>query len=301
MAQKDVMYRHLLLINFVQRGHYPALGTIWEHLQERWGECSDRTLQRDIRSLNEDLGIHILYDMERKGYYLDEEASFNLPNFIRYLKAGVVFQEVNQSARDLHTFQELVEFEDPEKLNGIEHFKPLFEALRNRQELRFVYYNFVRETRNYYHIRPRLLKEYRGRWYIIGEYGDPAHYRTFGLDRIEDLEVLPDTFTPGIKEDPRDPFRAVVGLNYSKAEKTFVYLAVDPIHSRYLEALPLHHSQEIDREEEDKVIFKYYLKPNFELMQRILSMGSQATLLAPQELRESYAAELKAMLQNYTA
>jgi predicted DNA-binding transcriptional regulator YafY len=67
----------------------------------------------------------------------------------------------------------------------------------------------------------------------------------------------------------------------------------------YLKSLPLHTSQSIETESETSCVFSYYLKPNYELTQQILSMGNEVEVMLPVDLRNKIAAIYKeAMAQN---
>ena len=75
-------------------------------------------------------------------------------------------------------------------------------------------------------------------------------YRTFGIDRIENITLGTKKFKPKT-EEAKDKFSNVVGLNYVDHKLEKIQLSFHPSQKPYLESLPLHRSQkEINPESE---------------------------------------------------
>jgi predicted DNA-binding transcriptional regulator YafY len=112
------------------------------------------------------------------------------------------------------------------------------------------------------------LKEYANRWYVIGEINGSQEIRTFGLDRIENLEIQLQKFKPNKNLNPLQEFENVVGLIYSNHEIQKVVLSFTPFQGNYLKTLAIHHSQKIIEDNENELKIELLLKPNIELIQR---------------------------------
>jgi proteasome accessory factor B len=100
-----------------------------------------------------------------------------------------------------------------------------------------------------------LLKEYQGRWYIIGQINNSEQFRTFGLDRLEDVKVKTETYKALKNFDAKTLFNDVVGLVYTETDTEEVVFTATPLQSKYLIALPLHHSQKLLSETSKKPPF----------------------------------------------
>ena len=142
-----------------------------------------------------------------------------------------------------------------------------------------------------------MLIEYQHRWYIIGKTGGRKEFRTFGVDRIDDLEIQADTFEPDTRTDPVELFDNIVGLTYSLNELEDVVLSFTPLQGKYVKTLPLHKSQEIIKENKNELIVKLTIIPNFEFKQKILMLGDSVKVIEPEWLVNDIKNKLKNALK----
>ncbi len=133
---------------------------------------------------------------------------------------------------------------------------------------------------------------------MIGDIKE-GEFRTFGIDRISELEIEIKTFVAKNAGEGRKKFEQIIGLNYSENKMEKVKLELTPIQAKYLKASPLHSSQYIESESRDKVVFVLNLIPNYEIVQKILMMSDQVKVLAPATLRFEVKKHLKATLDLY--
>ena len=102
-------------------------------------------------------------------------------------------------------------------------------------------------------------------------------------------------------EKQLDQFVNIIGLNYTahhKMEK--ITLNVYAKHIKYLESLPLHHSQKIQLDAGAEYgLVTYHLIPNYEFTIEILKMNSMAEVLEPQWLRDKILDMILGMISNY--
>src|SRR5690606_29707821 len=122
------------------------------------------------------------------------------------------------------------------------------------------------------------------------------------IDRMENLKLGK---VSKIKrkdfEKQLDQFVNIIGLNYTahnKVEK--IILRVYGKQIKYLESLPLHHSQEIKIEEGAEFgLVTFHLIPNYEFEIEILKMNSMVEVLEPKWFRDKIIEILKSTLGNY--
>jgi predicted DNA-binding transcriptional regulator YafY len=103
-----------------------------------------------------------------------------------------------------------------------------------------------------------------------------------------------DNLGPSIKS-----FEHVVGISGLDEEPMDVVLEFTPDQGRYIKTLPIHASQEIVEDNEDRLVVSLYVVNNFELRQRILGYGSSVLVLEPEELAEEIEEELRKNLGKY--
>ena len=56
--------------------------------------------------------------------------------------------------------------------------------------------------------------------------------------------------------------------------------------AKYFNSLPLHESQEIVEENEEYTVFKYFLTPDYDFIQDVLSFGASVEVLEPERVRK---------------
>ncbi len=86
--------------------------------------------------------------------------------------------------------------------------------------------------------------------------------KTFGLDRLNDLEFTTRVFKVPIDFNLEDQFRYCFGIvSPNDTEPKEIVLSLDPLQGKYVKTLPLHETQEviIDTEEELRIKLKLYL------------------------------------------
>lgn len=293
------LLRFSLILEALQKRPYLSRDELFQYLQKHGFDDSESTFRRTLRSLREVFKIYIEYDQKDKGYYINEEFSPNLDSFQQFLDLAATAAVLNDSMTEPEKVLPYLDFEEKGRLRGIENFKPLLQAIRNKRFVNYTHVNYYHETRKHYRVMPFLLKEYYNRWYLVVVLPESKEYRTMGLDRIEDLQIESETFTYRPRKAPKDLFKDIVGLMYSEGKVENVLLAADKYHAKYIESLPLHRSQRKVKEEGGKVYFRYRLIPNYEFRQKVLAMDFRATVMEPKSLADEFKKTIKEMLNNY--
>jgi predicted DNA-binding transcriptional regulator YafY len=163
----------------------------------------------------------------------------------------------------------------------------LFEAIRARKMVYFRYAKFGSRREFGLRFHPHLLREYQGRWYVLGdkEQGSQLLQRVYGLERIRELEVLEDQARTA-ENDPKDYFRDIIGVSrpqYREVEE--VRLTADRKTADYLRSQPWHASQKEIRTEGKWTEFSLEIVHNTELESLILGAGKGLRVLRPETLR----------------
>lgn len=144
-----------------------------------------------------------------------------------------------------------------------------------------------------------MLKEYLGRWYLVGISSRAMAFRIFGLDRITDLIVREQTFERDSTKDPRKLFEDNIGITYTSEEPQRVVLSFTRLQGKYIKTLPLHPSQVVIKDDREELVVSLRIVPNFEFHQRILMMGPSVKVLEPASLVDEVKAALSEALGRY--
>ena len=176
----------------------------------------------------------------------------------------------------------------------------VMEAMRTNAELRIDYQRYQDEQREE-HLRtftmqPYALKVYNRRWYLLGFLKEDNDIRTIALDRVIDMEALPNKYEMPADFDARKHFANVVGIYVDKdlpVEK--VRIRAYSAQADYLRSVPLHGSQSEGRSMHGEFAeFTYRLCITPDLVTQLLAMGDKVEVLEPQELRD----EMKKRISN---
>lgn len=299
MSKHGVIRRYTLIIEKIRRNHYPSFETIKNFLFDHGFEVSARTIQRDIEQIRFEFGIEIKYERTKNGYFIDTEASISIDSFLRFLEIVNTAELFTESLKESKDTLNYISFESHGDLKGIETLKPLLFAIKNYRQISFSHENFSTGKQRKYSVKPYLLKEYQNRWYLIGIIGGSNEFRTFGIDRILNLEVKEDTFHPNSDLNPHALFENTVGLTYSSNELEEVLLSFTPLQGKYLKTLPLHKSQEIIEDNKTELQIKLTIVPNYEFKQKIMMLGDAVKVVKPEWLVDDIKKSLISTIKKY--
>ncbi|WP_205502513.1 helix-turn-helix transcriptional regulator [Rufibacter psychrotolerans] len=304
MHHHAIIRRHLTILRLVQPPFlYPTKAQIAERLREEDLEnVSRRTIERDIKEIQDNYGITIKPCPRRRGYYLEqpqEEDLSNFGQFLQLLERGERLAFLTHSSDALRTSQYLL-LEENQSQQDLQHLPVLWEALRTQRQLSFTYQAFGAVPAKAYQLDPVLLLEYRNRWYLAAWHEEDQRFKTFGLERMQAPQL---TNTP-VQQDRRAEFLALKqdGLGVfigPEHEVTEVVLRVDATMAPYIKTVPLHPSQQVTEESSTGMVLLLRIILNPELESLILGYGEHVEVLEPKELREKIKQRVLRMAKRY--
>lgn len=121
------------------------------------------------------------------------------------------------------------------------------------------------------------------------------------LDRISAIDYDFNTPFKTFAFDADTFYADVIGVTVNQGEQaSVVKLWIDKSNAPYALTKPLHHSQIVERENEDgSIVAIIKVKLNFELERLILGFGDAIAVFQPQRLRKRIAAKLQRAVQRY--
>ena len=239
---------------------------------------SKRTFQRDLDDIRLLFDIDIQYDFSRKVYYINLEDQPEVND--RILEAFDLFNTLNVSDR-LSCY---IYFEK-RRPQGTENLFGLLHAIKNRFRARFSYRKFWDDETTVRNSEPYALKEFKNRWYLIAKDLNDNTIKTFGLDRLSELQILKTVFTIPENFNVEEKFRFCFGIISPEDEKPdVIILSFDPVQGKYIKTLPLHASQEVIRDNDDELLIKLKLFITHDLVMELLSFGNTVKVMEPERL-----------------
>jgi len=300
MSKHGTIRRYTLEIEKISREQFPSFQEIKDYLFEHGFEIGDRTIQRDIEQIRFEFGIEIKYDRDKNGYYIDYENSLNTESFFRFLEIVNTAELLTESLLESKDSLKHISFDTGGGLKGIENLRPLLKAIKDNRKISFTHFNFHTEKSRKYTLKPYLLKEYQNRWYVVGIIGGIGEFRTFGIDRIENLEIKTETFKADKKLNPIEMFNKTIGLVYSENTIQTIVLSFTPTQGKYIKTLPLHPTQKILIDDENECRISLEIIPNYELTQQILKYGETVKVVEPQWLTNEIKEIFKRTIEKYS-
>jgi predicted DNA-binding transcriptional regulator YafY len=305
MSKPGSFKKYLLITRLLNETKLPplSLAAIQAHLSSHgFSKISARTLQRDFQALREEFGINIQYSLTKRGYTIQTNTDEDISDFRQFLKLLELAERVETLS---HTFRSTSEaarsiiFEHNDFFKGSEYLSLLADAIQRKVLLSFSYYAYHKEVPDTYTVEPYLVVEHRNRWYLMGWDEAAEKIKTFGLDRIQDIQLLHPYIGLGKEFDYQALFQNTFGITCLAEPPSRVVLSFTPKQGKYLKSLPLHHSQLIlfDNEQEFRLELKVVL--NIDLRMQLLSYGSQVEVLEPHRLRQEIAEELQQAVKKY--
>lgn len=179
------------------------------------------------------------------------------------------------------------------------HLATVIEAIKSNHPIRFSYHPYTRsKPTSGIVIEPYFLKIFRQRWYITGMNTADSRIKTYALDRMADVNIMPDEFEMPADFSPRDYFKDSFGIVFDEGEPKDITLRVEARKAKYLRALPLHHSQREEVHDGYSLLnLRLRLTPDF--LQELLSHGPSVTVVRPPELRAMVITSLSESLAAY--
>ena len=275
---------------------------------------SKRTIQGDIQFMRSDkLGYNApIVVLDRKFYtYSDADYSITqspikeedvdkMKEIVSLLKQFNGFQYFDEMSELIAKLENniyksskktpnYIQFEDNKQLKGIDHLNGLYQAILHQKPLLIEYKSFksTEAKKGIYH--PYLLKEYRNRWFLICRNNKGKFLITLALDRIEAFyELESKLFKPyeGINFDIY--FNECIGVTRSEKDRPQkIILKFNIRNAPYVLTKPLHHTQQVINEDENGIIVRIDVIPNFELEREILGFGENIEVLGPRNLKKT--------------
>ena len=269
----------------------------------------------DANVITQRVGRNIYYSYEDKSYSI-----FNIPfnddevaQLTQTLSILARFEGMPQfewmddfvnrfkSSLKLTTSDEpIVGFDENIDLKGRNFFATLFSAISNKQVLEISYKNFKHGIKQKYIVHPYYLKQFNGRWFLMGHSDNIGKLSVFAFDRIVSTKSNNRDYIPNTTYNFNEYFDDMIGVTKpNEASLEIVKLWISAQRWPYVETKPLHGSQRVVSKDEYGVTIQIEVYLNRELEQLVLSFGKDIKVLSPRILQEKIHSNIMENLSNY--
>ena len=108
--------------------------------------------------------------------------------------------------------RQIISFSNNPYLKNSNLLGSLFGYISNKVVIRLSYHTFTDKTVRSIDFHPYLLRQYNDRWFLIGAADSDKKILKFALDRIDDVESLPERKYIKCPEDLAERFEDIVGV-----------------------------------------------------------------------------------------
>jgi predicted DNA-binding transcriptional regulator YafY len=237
--------------------------------------------------------IDIDYDSRRDVYFIDKETESDITQ--RRLEALDTFQALKLGDNT----SPMIHFEKRQP-QGTENMFGLVHAIKNTLRITFTYQKFWEDQPTHRAAEPYALKEFKNRWYLLAKDHKDKKTKTFGLDRLSDLQITTTKFITPNTFSMESYFQNCFGIiTPDDRQPEEVILSFLQPQGKYIKTMPLHESQQIlvDSEKEVRVWLKLFTTYDFLL--EILSHGDNVKVISPEKLVPQITDIYKNALKQY--
>ena len=298
MSSYSTIRRLHLLIEKLNGSQYWSIDELLEYLGRYDIEVTKRTIKRDFDTLRADYGLDVPYTRARKGYRIEAGTSDNLELIQRFFQSSATVHLLKDLIRDPDHLDSVISYKSEGTENGAAFIKPLLDAINEGSIVSFRHEKLKDDTFSERTAEPYFLKEHKARWYLLAYDLNTNEYRTFGLDRITDLQPTGEKFKKR-SFNPRAYFDGTFGVFVSDQPVEDILIEVKGLTGKLMHKVPVHSSQKLISRDGETYVFRLRVKPTVEVRTYILSLGRHARVLRPDTLIKDVKKQLRLSLAVY--
>ena len=284
MSKQEYIARYLLIINCLKRGK-ATWNDILNHLETQ-SEIADynyvisqRTFQRDISEIRTLWNYDIQNNKSTGYYFIVEDEEQNNEN-THLLDSFNLFNALSLT----NNYSDYIQFESRTP-KGTEHIYGLLHSIKNKFITEIQYHKFYESKAETVIVNPYLIKQFKGRWYLLCLKTEINEIRTYALDRILSLDIKKKKFAVSKDLDLVNYFKNCFGIitpDNTMPEK--IVFSFNNEQANYIKNYPLHESQRIIKGSSDKTTFEISVYVTYDLIMELLSYGEEIEIVSPKSL-----------------
>lgn len=297
---KNYFKSYIWLLETLQsRGHLTLkeLQNLWlnSSVNDEKKELAQRTFHNHIKSIADIFGIEIECDHRDNTYYINNEDEIGGNSVRNWMLSAL---SLNSLLNECAGLKDRILFEDIP--SSQRYLTTVIQAIRNENVLNVTYQSYRKPGPENLVLEPYCLREFKKRWYLYAHKDDDEGPHMFALDRIQSMETGRAKFTFPRNFNAHEYFAGIYGARvYPDMKRETVILKVSAMQAKYFKSLPLHHSQEIVEENDEFALFKYFLTPDYDFKQDVLSFGTSIEVLEPEHVRNEIGKMISELNHKY--
>jgi predicted DNA-binding transcriptional regulator YafY len=290
-------------------------------------ECHTRTVYRDLIAL-QTAGFPI-YDEKQGGkslwFMLESRKSISMPlsmteltalyfgrNFLNILKDSVFHDSLKSLSSKIketlpkhyQAFLERLETNFRVRQQPYKHYTDVDEvinkinsAIDEKKCIDISYFAVSRKTTSPRRVAPYNIWFANGTFYMTGLCHMRHEIRTFACDRIRDIALSDEPFTPPDDFEIDGYLQSSFGVFHGRMTRVKIWFS--PEAAMHIKERQWHDSQEIQDQPDGSIIFSAETAGIHDIRIWVLSWGSKARVLAPESLKKMIKSEIEVLNRLY--
>jgi len=267
--------------------------TYAEKLSELGFPNSNTTISRILKDIKDNFGFYVKFPKNSEVFIENELSNNEDFNQYHFLKSLLFYGKIKNI--DNQFINDVIIFSSDSKFANYQLIFEILESIQQRFYLKIEYKKFDEDKIRTYKLKPKFIKEYLGRWYLVSD--SELHInQVFGIDRIIKLERINQKFDVDFKD--LKIYDNTIGVTYSNDLEKIV-LWVEMFQLNLFKTYPIHHSQQIISEDKNGGIISFTVNINYELKQLLASYLLKVKILEPEHLKNEMINVYKKIVENY--
>ena len=290
-------------------------------------ECSRATAKRTVESLRNCLGAPIAYDRKLKGFYYDrkDEQNYELPGLwfnaselhallsvqqlLLDIQPGLLEKQLAPLRKRIDALLEAQQSTSGDLGRRIrilsaaarpvgDHFQPIAGAVAQQKRLQIHYQTHREQNATERELSPQRLTYYRDNWYLDAWCHLRGALRTFSLDAIAKVKVLPDTVQPVTELELDNHYNSAYGIFSGEADQ-YAVLQFTAAAAHWVAREQWHPQQQSEWLNDGHYQLTIPYHNPAELIMDIQRHGPDVEVIAPESLRKQVTARLQKAAAQY--
>lgn len=288
MESSNLLDRYVWLVDLLVQNRYLSFAEIDEAWREsdlnpRKEPMPKKTFQNHCAKIKSLFGIEI--KCVRRGtyqYHIAEKRDAFVTGVRSWLYNSFALNSIVSSDASLSSRIVL------EKLPlGVSKLTPILKAMKHNKMLLIEYKGFNSKEVCVKEVVPYCLKIYHLVWYLLARDRESSAIHVYNVERIVKVEEIDYQFTMPPEFNAVSFFSNYLGILVpEKPVVDTILLKVKDGQEEYLRCIPWHHSQKEVETGEDYAVFQFRMCITADLVQKIMSLGYLAEVLAPESLKD---------------
>jgi CRISPR-associated endonuclease/helicase Cas3 len=135
--------------------------------------------------------------------------------------------------------------------------------------------------------------------HVIGWREPPGAVRTFKLERIQRIELIPRTYTIPEEFDTREKLADAWGIWYTDSEPVEVVLRFHPRVVNRVRETRWHRSEDVEEQSDGSLIWRARVAEPHEMLPWIRGWGADVEVVEPESLRDKLTGEARQLAETY--